>query len=319
MHLSLRVVRLATGALVALAFSIPPAHAVPLLFWTTGSTVQRAQLDGGGLTDVVTGQNFAVGIAVDEVADKVYWNDQGNPGSIQRANPDGTGVETVTTSVRGARGMALDVGGDKVYWAEVSGPVEGINRANLDGTDVENLARRGEPSGVALDTGAGKIYWGNRNPGGIGSIERANLDGSGVETLLGSVAEPQEIELDVAGGKMYFVDSTIGELARANLDGSGLETLVTGLNLGAGLALDLVNSKMYWTELFGGAIRRADLDGTNIETVLSGLSSPRYLTLADVDLAARPAPEPASTLLIAVGLLGMACAARWQRRQALAV
>ena len=92
--------------------SVQAVHAVPLLFWSAnGSTIQRAQTDGSGLTDMVTGQFFAVGVAVDADAQKVYWNDQGNPGAIRRSNVDGTEIEDVTSSVTGARGMDAEGNG----------------------------------------------------------------------------------------------------------------------------------------------------------------------------------------------------------------
>ena len=36
--------------------------------------------------------------------------------------------------------------------------------------------------------------------------------------------------LDVAHGKMYWVDQSAAKVQRANLDGSGLEDLVTGID-----------------------------------------------------------------------------------------
>ena len=67
------------------------------LFWVnpTANIIQRANLDGSEIEDIVTGDiGFPANVAVDLVADKIYWpNYEGN--KIQRANLDGTEVEDV--------------------------------------------------------------------------------------------------------------------------------------------------------------------------------------------------------------------------------
>ena len=72
-------------------------------------------------------------------------------------------------------GIALDVMAGKIYWADVGADIQ---RANLDGTDVEDLVTVLEsPTGIAIDTIAGKIYWPD---GGTDKIQRANLDGTNI-------------------------------------------------------------------------------------------------------------------------------------------
>ena len=58
-----------------------------------------------------------------------------------------------------------------------------IQRANLDGSEVEELVREGlqSPRGLALDAEGGKLYW---TDSGTGRIQRSNLDGSEVEDLV---------------------------------------------------------------------------------------------------------------------------------------
>ena len=41
----------------------------------------------------------------------------------------------------------------------------------------------------------------------MGSIQRANLDGSYIETLINELDFPEGIDLDVARGKMYWVNN----------------------------------------------------------------------------------------------------------------
>jgi hypothetical protein len=52
------------------------------------------------------------------------------------------------------------------------------------------------------------------------------------------VTNPLGIALDLADGKMYWVETTFsGDIRRANLDGTGSQTLVSGLIFPTGIAI----------------------------------------------------------------------------------
>lgn len=99
-----------------------------------------------------------------------------------------------------------------------------IQRANLDGSTVEDLVLLGtdRPIGLAVNPTLGKVYWvANRVVGGrnTGIIQRANFDGSNVEDLVTTgLIGPNGIALDVAGGKMYWTDANTDKIQRANLE-----------------------------------------------------------------------------------------------------
>ncbi len=170
----------------------------------------------------------------------------------------------------------------KMYWVDASRYGAKIQRANLDGSQVETLVTTGlkEPTDLALDLGESKMYWVDQ---GTGTIQRANLDGSQIETLLAGLSNIRSLVLDVAGDKMYWIDAGTDKIQRANLDGTRIEALViSGLRTPRALAIDVAGNKMYWTdEVIGGPkIQRANLDGTRIEAlVISGLGRPRHLAL----------------------------------------
>ena len=68
--------------------------------------IQRANLDGSGTEDVVTGLNVPRGIAVDPAGGKIYWVDQ-NTDKIQRSDLDGSNLEDlVATSLADPWGIA---------------------------------------------------------------------------------------------------------------------------------------------------------------------------------------------------------------------
>ena len=161
----------------------------------------------------------------------------------------------------------------QMYWTG-SGKIQ---RANLDGSNIESLATAENfPFGLALDVARGKIYWTDG-----WWVRRANLDGSNIETPVTVDSRRFRtfggLALDMAGGKIYWMDwSRSGKIQCANLDGSNIENLVTGLDYPRGLALDVAGGKIYWTE---DGIWRTNLDGSNIESLVTGLDSPSGLAL----------------------------------------
>ena len=247
------------------------------MYWTSAGRIQRANLDGSNIEDLVAGLGSARDLALDVAGGKIYW--MTGAGRIQRANLDGSNIEDLVTGLDFPFDLALDVTGGKMYWSN-SGRIQ---RANLDGSNIEDLITGlGSPSGPALGVAGGKMYWTT----GVGRIQRANLDGSNIEDLVTGFI-PRSPALDVAGGKMYWmdyssVDYSSSTIRRANLDGSNIEDLVTGLGSPhEDLALDVAGGKIYWTDYSSGTIRRTNLDGSNIEDLITGLDldSPSSLAL----------------------------------------
>lgn len=68
----------------------------------------------------------------------------------------------------------------KIYWASSNYPISTIKRADLNGTNVETIAKRNIflPSGITIDHGARRIYWADHGEGNYYKIESAKLDGS---------------------------------------------------------------------------------------------------------------------------------------------
>ncbi len=158
---------------------------------------------------------------------------------------------------------ASTAGAQKVYWTD-NGAVK-IQRARLDGTNVEDLVMEGlsDPQGIALDLPANKMYW---TDAGSLKIQRANLDGSNIEDLITTGLEsPKAIALDLSAGMMYWIDN--GRIQRADLTGTGVEDLginIHGIDIFAkGIALFPDWGMMYFTA--DGAAFRATLDGSYVE------------------------------------------------------
>lgn len=181
-------------------------------------------------------------LALDAGNGRIYW---GNHllDTIQSANLDGSDLKDLCRIRRILpESFTIAVGGDKIYWNTVERETKTgkIQRANLDGSNVENIITglRG-PHSIALDLIAGKIYWtsdGNK-------IQRANLNGSHVEHLVTGPIDYNTLALDLAAGKMYWTtwdpDTDTGKIQRANLDGSRVKEVITGLGYPWGIALEI--------------------------------------------------------------------------------
>jgi hypothetical protein len=95
-----------------------------------------------------------------------------------------------------------------------------------------------------------------------GSIRRVNVDGSGLQTVLDTGGGLRSIDVDAAGGKVYFCDVDNYKVARCNTDGSGVQDLATGLAFPATCRLNRPEGLVVWGDQTDETISRANLDGT---------------------------------------------------------
>ncbi|MCB9078510.1 MAG: hypothetical protein H6631_13000 [Anaerolineaceae bacterium] len=255
------------------------APVVNKIYWTDTSTgkIQRSNLDGSAIEDVVTGIREPEQIRIDTIGGKIYWVDS-STGKVQRANLDSSGLEDLVTGLSSPRGITLDITGGKMYWTDLE--TDKIQRANLDGTNIQDLVTTGLdiPIGIDLDLANGKIYWVDN---GTDKIQRANLDGSGVEDVITGLSSPYDLTIDSINNKIYWTDRSTDKIQRANLDGSEMEDLIVENVLvePKGIALDVTAGKMYWVDEETGKVYRANLNGSVIEELVTGLSEPPGIAL----------------------------------------
>ncbi|CAE8676725.1 unnamed protein product [Polarella glacialis] len=126
--------------------------------------VQRSNLDGSAIEDVASNLSHPMALALDVDGDKLYWSDAGSF-EIRRSNLDGSGVDALSLQSELDKGVARGLldphAARKLYWtllgtvyAKGNAPAAGRNgklqRANLDGTDVEDIAEFGSTQPVAV-------------------------------------------------------------------------------------------------------------------------------------------------------------------------
>ena len=196
------------------------------VYWTekTGEsrgTINSANLDGTGVTELTSILSVPMGITVDVTGSKLYWTNA--RGRIQSANLDGSSIQNVLQDLSGPTDIVVSNG--FIYWTEGG---NSIRRVNMSGQKIvgDVAANLGTVGGLAV--GGGKVYWTEQTGASGGSVNGANLDGTNLETLATLLSAPMEIAVDTAGSKLYWTNAR-GRVQRANLNGSGITNVVDGL------------------------------------------------------------------------------------------
>mgnify|MGYP000921824245 CR=1 FL=1 len=234
-----------TGTLVlsGLGVSLMAADTTPRLFFLDirGGRVLSTRPDGSDLQVLVDNKKESPdGIAVDVDKGFIYWSNMGkaaeDDGSVFRTNLDGSHFTTLVPKggTFTAKQMKLDEKHGKMYWSDREGMR--IQRANLDGSNVETLVVTGKGDkdradaanwcvGIALDIEGGKVYWTQKGGDNAfkGTIRRASLEipkgqtaenRNDVEILFDALPEPIDLDLDVKNRMIYWTDR--GDAPRGN-------------------------------------------------------------------------------------------------------
>lgn len=157
--------------------SNPTANAADKSARRGPGSIARANLDGSNAEAINTSVVFPIGLAVG--GGKVYWYDD-DTGFIERANLDGSAFEQILEQPdQQSSPLAVDVVAGKIFWISDNY----LRRANLDGSNQEDLlVGAGAAIDLTLDAANRKVYW-SALTNGVGAITRANYDGAFVEIL----------------------------------------------------------------------------------------------------------------------------------------
>jgi len=268
------------------------------IYWTDLNTrrIQRANLDGTDIEEIVATGDYPRGIAIDTEGRKLYWIEAGRQRGIQRANLDGTAIETFLVMGAYPRRIAVDANTQQVFWTDALSMV--IQRIGFDGVGARPVVKteRGPAENDLPMALAGEnLYWPVYDQDSkTESIRRANPRDKNEEDVIGGVARwVKSMAVDPTHQRIYWAsydsDSRLGRISCANLDGTDIEILIQteALRVPTDISVDAVNGKFYWIESiqtpFGGTgrIRWANLDGTEAKDLIDeGLRAPCGL---DVD------------------------------------
>ncbi len=196
---------------------------------------------------------------------KVYFT-PGSGDDIWCADLDGSNQVMLVTGLEWVRFLHVDADGGKMYWTDAV--ADKVQRANLNGTTVEDIATGASLAGIAVDKVNDKVYWTDD-----GAVYRADLDGSNAEVVVGAVGAGA-IAIDPEDSKVYWTILFPPTIQRADLDGTNVETLVTASDDDAPRAIEIDpnGQKMYWstasllTEPYA-KLFRAKVDGSSVEVL----------------------------------------------------
>ena len=267
--------------LISVVHSISNGQGKGKIYWSEGSKIRQANLDGSGVKDLLTELRSPRNITLDISNGKMYWIGHFQT-KIMQANLDGSEVETIYTNkgnrlrIRSIECIAVDRNVNKIYWAGV--PFLHFYRANLDGTNVQEFEinlRLAIAKNIELDPKAQKIYWLNLSPRVV--ISRTNLNGTNIKHIVLGRTLSNGLALDIQANKIYWSDKFRGRIQNSTLNGDNIEDTVSGLRFPKQIALDKRSRKIYWAEneMAGPHFRigRANLDGTNVTNLLTGLNT----------------------------------------------
>jgi sugar lactone lactonase YvrE len=256
--------------LAAVLFALAmPATAGAYIYYSDGSSVGRANLDGSAANNAfIPGLINAQGVAVD--GQHIFWANFTSK-YIGRADLDGSHVVVNMIRTDGSPiGVATD--GTHVYWADIDN--NQIGRATVDGADVRQgfITGANTVEGVAVD--GSHVYWNTAS----GYVGRANLDGTAPNQTFVPVPDfPTMVAVDAA--HIYVTDfGGSNGISRVGIDGMG----VTPNFIAAGAdpeAVAVDAGHVYWSNVNAGTLSRAAIDGSGKAQIMSGLSSPSGLAV----------------------------------------
>ena len=124
------------------------------MYWVdVNRGIHHANVDGTVVEVLIGNLDGIYGVGIDQIGEKIYWTDSERfLDTIQVANLNGMNQKTLVTVDRGGwwHDIDLDNTNQKMYWVNRDKGL--IQRANLDGSDVEIvLSDLAKPKYIALD------------------------------------------------------------------------------------------------------------------------------------------------------------------------
>ena len=253
--------------------------------------IQRSNLDGSNVTDLVTGLGIPVGLTIHN--DQIYWTDIGTD-KIQRSNLDGSNI---TDLVTGDDGLSLPsdptIHNDQIYWTSEN--TDKIQRSNLDGSNVTDLVTGlGRPYGLTIHND--QIYWTNSN---TDKIQRADLNL--VSDGLGDGTSDFTLQIgsnNTTSDQMTFgIDSTttdslqLSDTILSNLEGA--QTAINSLDA----AIDFLNDQR---SNLGAISNRLEFAHSNVYSSIQNTEA-SLSTIRDADFAVEAANLAKSQILTQAG------------------
>jgi len=303
------------------------------VYWVEGGfntgRLGKVDIDGSGFQVLLTGLGNPLGVDIDPINGYVYWT-EGSTQKIRRANLDGSNPVDLLTNLPGPDGLSLDLVNSKVYWTNATNTANNptLQRANLDGTNIQTLFTGSDATSVEVDSVGSKIYWTQGINSNVNTLRRANLDGSSPQTLFTAPVQMSGSGLMYGlsvgydstfypQGRVYFslqTNTPTDTLETMDLNGGPTTTIASnGFYSIYGVDFHPGFGRVLWVNNFSlnnsGEVYWSNPDGSAPQLIMSiGLNH----KLSDV--AVWPylpeVPEPTSTALVVAALTCFAAISR---------
>ena len=174
------------------------------VYWTNSrGRIQSIAAEGSAQVANLP-SNLANPMAIALSNGHVYW---GEPlGRIRRVSLTGNQiiVENIATGLGEPLSLAIAKG--KIYWIERSGSGGVLQRANLNGTNIEQLKSfsGGVPTSIAVDGSENKLYWTRST----GKVQRSNLMGRFTTDIVTGLMGPDGIALGAVAAEPVVQQTT---------------------------------------------------------------------------------------------------------------
>jgi hypothetical protein len=152
------------------------------IYWSSLTSIGRADLDGGGIVPKLIKTTHASGLALD--SQHIYWGEN-SLGTVGRASLNGRNPEVEFVPAPGDP-CSVAVDSSYLYWSDATG--NAIGRASLDGSTVEpKFIDPGVPIDCGVAVFQSHIYFGTNLYPSPSSMARVATDGSDLQTVFFSL------------------------------------------------------------------------------------------------------------------------------------
>ena len=186
--------------------------------------------------------------------------------------------ELVTTGLGFPWRIVIDSESRKMYWTNVDKNL--VQRSDLDGSSVENLAVISYPQGIALNTLQREIYI---TESGTPMIMKMNYDGSAIDTLIidTDMVDPDDIKLDISRNRMYWIDTSLKNIWTAGMDGSNpMMIKFDGIVDPQAIDIDPIDNLIYIADSGDGTIKIGEIGRNIVNVFIDNLLKPRAIKLS---------------------------------------
>jgi len=208
----------------------------------------------------------------------IFWTDAVYMHIKSYSMSDNKAEELVNRGLGFPWRIVVDRESRKMYWTNVDKNL--VQRSDLDGNNVENLAVISYPQGIAQDLFKKKIYI---TESGTPMIMKMNYDGSEIDTLIIDIdmVDPDDIKLDISRNRMYWIDTALKNIWTARMDGSDpmimkFDDIVDP----QAIDIDPIDNLIYIADSGDGTIKIGEIGRNRLNVFIDNLLKPRAIKLS---------------------------------------